>query len=112
MTAKTLFTFIFIVLSTTVFAKVPDPYRPDSGKPNEIKGMKLAWNDEFNIDGKADSAIWRHEKGFVRNQEIQWYQPENANCKNGLLVIEGRREQSNNPNYDSTSTNWKNSRKK
>ena len=26
--------------------------------------------------------------GFIRNQELQWYQSENAECKTGLLIIE------------------------
>ena len=112
MNSKTLFTFILIVFSTTLIAQGQDPYSPDSRKPKKIKGMKLSWDEEFNINGKPDATIWRNEKGFVRNQEIQWYQPENANCSNGTLIIEGRREQFNNPDYDATSTNWKNNRKK
>ena len=60
----------------------------------KFKDMKLVWNDEFNTDGKPDPANWIYENGFVRNQELQWYQPENANCKDGLLVIEGKRERS------------------
>ena len=49
---------------------------------------KLAWHDEFDKDGPPDPSNWDYERGFVRNNELQWYQPENANCKNGLLVIE------------------------
>jgi hypothetical protein len=45
--------------------------------------MKLVWNDEFNNAGKPDNLSWRYETGFVRNQELQWYQEENANCANG-----------------------------
>src|ERR1035437_8775081 len=112
MNSNTLFTAILIIISTFVSAQTSDPYKPDPGKPKVIKGMKLVWNEEFNNTGKPDSAFWRYEKGFVRNQEIQWYQPDNANCADGILLIEGRREQFNNPNYDSTSTNWKNNRKK
>ena len=55
MNSKTLFTFILIVLSTTVFAQVMDPYNPDSGGSKEIQGMKLSWNEEFNNNGKPDS---------------------------------------------------------
>lgn len=112
MKAKTLFTSLLIIISVSAFAQKSDPYKPDSNNPKDIKGMKLVWNEEFNYIGKPDSAFWRYEKGFVRNQEIQWYQSDNANCANGVLLIEGRREQFNNPNFDSTSTNWKNSRKK
>lgn len=57
------------------------------------EGMRLVWSDEFDADGRPDPEKWGYERGFVRNQELQWYQPENAFCENGLLVIEGRREQ-------------------
>ena len=86
--------------------------KPDFEKPKEIKGMKLVWNEEFNTNGKPDSASWSHEIGFVRNQEMQWYQPDNAVCKDGLLIIEGKREQFDNPNYQAGSSNWKNNRQK
>ena len=72
--------------------------------------MKLIWNDEFNNTGKPDTAIWRYEKGFVRNQELQWYQEDNANCSRGVLLIEGRREKVKNPAYIAGSTNWKSGR--
>jgi beta-glucanase (GH16 family) len=73
-------------------------------------GYRLVWADEFNKEGPPDTAAWRFEKGFVRNQEFQWYQTENAYCKNGLLVIEGRREIKPNPNYVAGSTDWKKNR--
>ncbi|MCX6334654.1 MAG: glycoside hydrolase family 16 protein [Bacteroidia bacterium] len=97
-------------VSVTLFAQKNDPFKPDFKKPVKIKGMKLVWNDEFNIDGKPDPANWIYETGFVRNQELQWYQPENANCKNGLLVIEGKREKVSNPNFIPGSSDWKTSR--
>ena len=58
---------------------------------------KLAWHDEFDHDGKPDAANWDYEHGFIRNNELQYYQPENAVCKDGLLVIEARREHKPNP---------------
>ena len=73
-------------------------------------GYRLVWSDEFNKDGKPDTTSWRFEKGFVRNQELQWYQQENAYCKNGFLVIEGRRETKPNPGYEAGSNNWKKNR--
>lgn len=72
-----------------------------------IEGLTLVWHDEFDIDGKLDPLNWTYETGFVRNQELQWYQPENAYCKNGLLIIEGKNETVPNPNYNQNSTNWK-----
>ncbi len=72
---------------------------------------KLVWQDEFEENGKPDESKWNFEKGFVRNNEDQWYQPENAVCKDGFLVIEARKEKKPNPNYKPESDNWKESRK-
>lgn len=71
---------------------------------------RLVWADEFTTDGPPDPENWTFETGFVRNKENQWYQPENARCENGLLLIEGKREQRPNPTYQPGSTNWKTSR--
>jgi beta-glucanase (GH16 family) len=38
---------------------------------------------------------------------LQWYQPLNAFCENGLLVIEGHRDTIPNPNYDINSNQWR-----
>lgn len=74
-------------------------------------GYKLVWHDEFNRDGRPDPANWNYEHGFARNHELQWYQPENASCTNGHLVIEARRELKPNPDYSADSTDWRASRK-
>lgn len=58
----------------------------------QAEGYRLVWADEFNRDGKPDPATWKHEIGFVRNQELQWYQTDNAWCENGKLIIEARKE--------------------
>lgn len=68
------------------------------------------WSDEFNGSGRPDPANWTYERGFVRNQEAQWYQPENATVHDGLLVIEARREPTSNPSYVAGSADWKRSR--
>ncbi|MEC7984006.1 MAG: family 16 glycosylhydrolase [Myxococcota bacterium] len=70
----------------------------------------LVWADEFEGSGAPDSSKWRFEEGFKRNQELQWYQEENAFLEDGYLVIEGREEQRPNPNYDPNATDWRNSR--
>ena len=78
--------------------------------PTPPAGYALAWSDEFDRDGAPDAARWGYERGFVRNQELQWYQPENARVEAGLLVIEGRREPHANPNYQAGATDWKRAR--
>jgi len=111
MKTKSLIISVYLImLSGITIAHKPHPYSPDSGKPKAIKGMKLVWNDEFNKNGKPDTAFWRYERGFVRNQELQWYQEDNANIVNGVLHIEGRRERVKNPNYVEGSNRWNQNR--
>lgn len=76
----------------------------------EYDGYRLVWQDEFDVDGAPDPANWSFETGFVRNEEAQWYQPQNASVRAGFLIIEGRRERVPNPNYRAGSNDWKTSR--
>lgn len=71
---------------------------------------KLIWSDEFNQDGRPDPAKWDYEQGFVRNKELQWYQPENATIAGSLLVIEARREIRPNPRHKPESDDWREQR--
>ncbi|MBM4024614.1 MAG: glycoside hydrolase family 16 protein [Planctomycetes bacterium] len=75
-----------------------------------LDGYVLVWADEFNKDGPPDPNNWIYERGFVRNEELQWYQSDNAICRDGLLVIEARRERQPNPSYDPNSNHWRRSR--
>ena len=70
-------------------------------------GWKLVWRDEFKEATCPSRAKWRFEHGFVRNGELQWYQPENANCHDGVLALEARREEKRNPGYRPGSTDWR-----
>jgi beta-glucanase (GH16 family) len=76
----------------------------------EQEKYKLIWSDEFNKKGRPDSTKWNYERGFVRNEELQWYQPENTYCKKGYLIIEAKREIKPNPNYTKDSRNWRQNR--
>lgn len=105
MKLKQIFAILIIAtVSICVFAAEEEPSEPS------YEGYELVWADEFDTDGMPDSNNWTYERGFVRNEELQWYQPENARCEGGLLIIEGRREKIKNPNYTSYSTNWKQNR--
>jgi len=75
------------------------------------EGYELAWSDEFEVDGRPDPSKWTYERGFVRNHELQWYQPQNAYVEGGVLVIEGKRERKENPHYKPDSQGWKKKRK-
>lgn len=79
-------------------------------QPNPVT-YKLTWADEFNYNGIPDTTRWRLEEGFIRNNEAQWYQKENAMCQDGMLIIIGDKENRPNPNFIEGSTNWKTKRK-
>ncbi|MBB6326552.1 beta-glucanase (GH16 family) [Algoriphagus iocasae] len=74
------------------------------------RGYQLVWQEEFEKEGAVSDENWNFEKGFVRNNEMQWYQEANAGQKGGMLFIEGRREKVANPAYEPGSENWKKSR--
>lgn len=68
----------------------PKPYPGGSGK-----FTKLVWFDEFDKDGLPNPEKWGYEKGYIRNQELQYYtvaRKENAEIKDGHLVITARRD--------------------
>lgn len=71
------------------------------------EGYKLVWADEFSVDGKPNPEYWGFEEGFVRNEEAQWYSPDNVFIEDGLLIFEARRERYSNPNYNPLSENWR-----
>lgn len=109
-----------MVLALAVLLTQPclgdEPTAPSRGSDEsrhsaiEAQGYKLVWADEFDVEGEPDPAKWTYERGFVRNRELQWYQPENASCEGGRLVIEGRRERKPNPGHGKGKTGWKSKR--
>lgn len=97
--------FLFVLVGCSV-----DTDGDDRNHTDNTGTYKLVWSDEFDQDGVPDPEKWTYERGFVRNQELQWYRQENAFCENGLLVIEGRRESVPIPDFDAGSADWKENR--
>jgi len=85
--------------------------RPAATVGEPPPGYKLVWQDEFDIDGGPNPKNWAYEHGFVRNKEFQWYQPQNAFCRGGKLILEARRETVPNPHYRAGSKDWRTSRR-
>jgi len=83
---------------------------PPADHRDESPEWELVWADEFDVDGPPNPSNWTYEIGFVRNEELQWYQPENATCENGRLVITARRERVANPHHQPGVTEWAKSR--
>jgi sialidase-1 len=54
-------------------------------------GWKLVRHDELDRDGPPNAANWDVERGFVRNEESQLCQPDNAVCRHGQRIIGARR---------------------
>jgi beta-glucanase (GH16 family) len=104
------FFFVSIPLTIAAFGLSMRQSGSDA-TPQKNEDYQLVWSDEFNNDGRPDTSKWHYEQGFVRNHELQWYQPENAWCEGGRLIIEARKEQRPNPNFEEGSSDWKKSRR-
>ena len=102
--------YMTICLISTMTLTIIAQETGSSSNINPSTGLKLVWSDEFNKDGRPDPKNWTYERGFVRNQELQWYQPENARCENGMLIIEGRRQHKENPRYRADGRDWRQNR--
>jgi beta-glucanase (GH16 family) len=100
-----------IAFNPSTIASPSSAIQPISpAQPPAYPGYALVWADEFMRDGEPDPKNWTYEHGFVRNRELQWYQPRNARVADGLLVIEARRERIPNPDFQRESTEWRRSR--
>jgi len=92
---KKLFIILFLVLPSLVFCQT----------------KKLIWSDEFGYKGLPDSTKWSFEKGFVRNNEPQYYtnsRLENARVEGGNLIITAIKEDYNGGKYTSASVTTRN----
>jgi len=81
----------------------PQPTGPGTPTINENGGLpagyRLAWSDEFDVDGLPDAAKWNYDtdRNFLGwyNNELQYYsgaRVENSRVANGMLLITARRE--------------------
>jgi beta-glucanase (GH16 family) len=103
-------TYLVLMAGPMVMAQGRSAGEAASKRGPSPEDWDLVWADEFEEDGRPDPRDWNCDTGFLRNQELQWYQPDNARCENGLLIIEGRRERRRNPNYDPASDDWRKNR--
>ncbi|MEO6549273.1 MAG: glycoside hydrolase family 16 protein [Ferruginibacter sp.] len=102
--------YFLLVLLTAICACNGTQKIKTSSSADNNEHYKLVWSDEFNKDGSPDVSNWRFEKGFVRNNELQWYEEENAFCENGRLIIEGRKASKPNPRFEAGSRDWRRNR--
>jgi len=93
---------LIIVAAVQAFAQTP---RRDANAYRK-EGYRLVWSDEFSAAGRPDPRKWGYEEGFERNREAQYYQRDNAFCRDGILTIEARREKRPNAEYDPDGKHW------
>jgi beta-glucanase (GH16 family) len=93
----------YLALAGILHAEPDLPARDDS--------WKLVWSEEFDAKEGLEPAVWEHETGFKRNRELQWYQQQNVSCRDGKLIIEGRREQVSNPGFEKGHRSWRKARR-
>ena len=88
--------FVFLCVTVCLLhagCKSTDEIRPYPGGSEQY--IQLVWQDEFEGIGLPDSTKWGYEKGYVRNQEMQFYtfeRLENAARRDGLLIITCRND--------------------
>ena len=73
---------------------------------DKYPGYKLEFAEEFDKGTTPDPDKWNFETGMRRNHEDQVYTKDNATIADGYLVIEARKEQVANPDYQRYSSDW------
>lgn len=105
----------YSILLFAVLAACTGPANKNSNQTDEksatgstLSNWELVWEDNFDGTGLPDSTIWSYEKGYVRNNEAQYYtnlRVENARLEDGNLVIEARKDNWNGNKITSASLN-------
>lgn len=86
---------IFIVFASACVQGAEEKETPKPFPGGSGKFTKLVFADEFEKDGLPDPEKWGYEKGYIRNNEKQYYtvgRLENARVKDGCLVITARKD--------------------
>ncbi|MBN1412534.1 MAG: discoidin domain-containing protein [Spirochaetales bacterium] len=80
-----------------------------------VGGLRLVWEDNFDVDGQPNSSNWNYHVGNGYNPglpgfqgwgngEWEWYRPENCYVQGGNLVI--RADYSTTPYYNVGGRDW------
>ena len=78
----------------TVVAETELTDKSSSKSASVSDNWKLVWSDEFSNSGAPNPSKWNYERGYVRNNELQYFtdRPENVRVSDGKLIIEARRD--------------------
>lgn len=99
---KFLTVFFYIVVTFLIFLNCDVKVLESAEKtPVQIPGWILVWEDEFEGD-EVDTAKWRVEDAaLVKNEELQYYSPDEVYIKNGCLVLRSRKKSKGGRTYTS-----------
>ena len=84
--------FIFSLFAFHICNNISAQLKPSAGGSGKFQ--HLVWSEEFNHNGLPDPAKWTYDTGYLRNHEMQYYtkRSENAEVKNGHLIITARND--------------------
>jgi beta-glucanase (GH16 family) len=104
---KTILPIAVVLLVQLIACSTQNILGRNNGLSDPPEGYTIVWQDEFDISGNPNIRFWSYENGLVRNNELQYYRPENAHVKDGTLVIEGKRERVRNEDYEADHQDWR-----
>jgi len=82
-----------IILSCAIFLLVCSTAAECASASPKLKGWYLVWHDEFDGD-KIDTKKWKaSDTAPVKNNELEYYSPENVYIKDGKLVLKSEKRE-------------------
>lgn len=93
--------FLGVIVSFAIFASSETEGELRSGVHANIPGWYLIWQDEFEGD-KLDLSKWRIEDAaLIKNNELQYYTPEEVYVHDGVLTLRSQKRQMGGREYTS-----------
>ncbi len=84
----------FLVTAALALGLTVTSCNQNKQKQEQEGKWELAWAEEFDYNGKPDAGYWGFEKGYIRNNELQYYTDQLANVSvgDGVCTITARLE--------------------
>ena len=96
---------IVLVVITSGFVGINGINKQTSLQVTQVTQLKsnVIFEDNFATGTRPDANKWTYELGYMRNNEKQFFTNNNSNIRDGYMIIESRRENTNGFNYTSAS---------
>ncbi|MBU0633952.1 MAG: family 16 glycosylhydrolase [Candidatus Omnitrophica bacterium] len=93
--------WIGVVLASIILAGSRPAIAQEAGSSLERPGWYLVWHDEFEKEVLDESKWRREDAALVKNNELQYYAPNEVYVKNGYLVLRSRKHPFKGKDYTS-----------